>query len=144
MAFVVTNENFEEVMAAGKPVVIDFGAEWCGPCKKMAKEVFPQKMVGDFMNAKFVNLKLNAEKEGRELAARYKVNAYPTFIVLDSEGKVVTDLKGSMDGQTFIQYNYTLPMCVFACFGVVALFLAFALKKEDKRKGYGLELPNIK
>ena len=49
-----------------------------------------------------------------------------------------------VDGQTFIQYNYTLPMCVFACFGVIALFLAFALKKEDKRKGYGLELPNIK
>jgi nitrate/nitrite transporter NarK len=49
-----------------------------------------------------------------------------------------------VDGQTFIQYDYTLPMCVFACFGVIALFLAFALKKEDKRKGYGLELPNIK
>ena len=49
-----------------------------------------------------------------------------------------------VDGQTFIQYDYTLPMCVFACFGIVALFLAFALKKEDKRKGYGLELPNIK
>ena len=50
----------------------------------------------------FVNLKLNAEKEGKELAARYKVNAYPTFIILDTKGEVVADLKGSMDGQTFI------------------------------------------
>ena len=49
-----------------------------------------------------------------------------------------------VDGQTLIQYDYTLPMCVFACFGIVALLLAFALKKEDKRKGYGLEQPNIK
>ena len=40
-----------------------------------------------------------------------------------------------VDGQTFIQYDYTLPMCVFALFGMVALALAFALKKEDKRKG---------
>ena len=48
------------------------------------------------------------------------------------------------DGNEVIQYDYTLPMCVFACFGIVALLLAFALKKEDKRKGYGLELPNIK
>ena len=99
--------SFDEALKVAakenKLVFIDFYTDWCGPCKKMAKDVFPQKMVGDFMNAKFVNLKLNAEKEGRELATRYKVNAYPTFIVLDSEGKVVTDLKGSMDGQTFIQ-----------------------------------------
>ena len=49
-----------------------------------------------------------------------------------------------VDGQVFKQYDYTLPMIVFACFGIIALMLAFALKKEDKRKGYGLELPNIK
>ena len=49
-----------------------------------------------------------------------------------------------VDGQTFIQYDYTLPMCVFAAFGIVALALALALKKEDKRKGYGLEEANIK
>ena len=49
-----------------------------------------------------------------------------------------------VDGQVFKQYDYTLPMCVFACFGIVALLLAFALKKEDRKKGYGLELPNIK
>ena len=99
--------SFDEALKVAakenKLVFIDFYTDWCGPCKKMAKDVFPQKMVGDFMNAKFVNLKLNAEKEGKELAARYKVNAYPTFIVLDTKGKVVGELKGSMDGQTFIQ-----------------------------------------
>ena len=99
--------SFDEALKAAKQekklVFIDFYTDWCGPCKKMAKEVFPQKQVGDFMNAKFVNLKLNAEQEGKELAARYKVSAYPTFVVLDTEGKVVTELKGSMDGQAFIQ-----------------------------------------
>ncbi len=48
-----------------------------------------------------------------------------------------------VNGEEFIQYDYTLPMCVFAIFGIVALLLAFALKKEDKRKGYGLEKANI-
>ena len=99
--------SFDEALKVAKQenklVFIDFYTDWCGPCKKMAKEVFPQKMVGDFMNAKFVNLKLNAEQEGKELAALYKVSAYPTFIVLDTEGNVVADLKGSMDGRTFIQ-----------------------------------------
>ena len=41
-------------------------------------------------------------------------------------------------------YDYTLPMVIFAGFGILALFVALWLKTEDKKKGYGLELPNIK
>lgn len=41
-------------------------------------------------------------------------------------------------------YDYTLPMIIFTCFGILALIVAFLLKREDKKKGYGLELPNIK
>lgn len=44
----------------------------------------------------------------------------------------------------YIPYNYTIPMCIFACFGVLALFTAIYLKRLDKVKHYGLELPNIK
>ena len=40
-------------------------------------------------------------------------------------------------------YDYTLPMLIFTSFGIFALLFAFLLKREDKRKGYGLELPNI-
>lgn len=47
------------------------------------------------------------------------------------------------DGLTVNTYDYTLPMIIFAGFGVLALIFAFLLKAEDKRKGYGLELPNI-
>lgn len=48
------------------------------------------------------------------------------------------------NGTDKIAYDYTLPMAVFTGFGVLALFIALLLKREDKRKGYGLELPNIK
>ena len=41
-------------------------------------------------------------------------------------------------------YDYTLPMIIFMCFGILALGVALLLKREDKIKGYGLELPNIK
>jgi len=41
-------------------------------------------------------------------------------------------------------YDYTLPMIIFTCFGIVAFFFALWLKAEDKKKGYGLEEPNIK
>ena len=41
-------------------------------------------------------------------------------------------------------YNYTLPMIIFTGFGILAILFAFLLKIEDKKKGYGLQLPNIK
>ncbi|MFZ4411971.1 MAG: MFS transporter [Bacteroidales bacterium] len=46
--------------------------------------------------------------------------------------------------QTITNYDYTYPMLIFASFGFLALLFAFLLKIEDKKKGYGLELPNIK
>jgi predicted MFS family arabinose efflux permease len=49
-----------------------------------------------------------------------------------------------IDGVSVPSYNYTLPMIIFTCFGLLALLFAFLLKAEDKKKGYGLELPNIK
>jgi nitrate/nitrite transporter NarK len=49
-----------------------------------------------------------------------------------------------VDGVEVSNYNYTLPMIIFAGFGVLALVFALLLKAEDKKKGYGLELPNIK
>ena len=49
-----------------------------------------------------------------------------------------------IDGVSVPTYNYTLPMIIFTCFGLLALLFAFLLKAEDKKKGYGLELPNIK
>ena len=43
-----------------------------------------------------------------------------------------------------LAYNYTVPMLVFASLGVIAMILGFWLKIEDRKKGFGLELPNIK
>lgn len=62
--------------------------------------------------------------------------AFPMIIgsVLNASNPGITDP---------LQYNYTIPMCVFASLGVMALFLGFALKALDKKKGYGLEAPNI-
>ena len=47
-------------------------------------------------------------------------------------------------GSEFIPYDYTIPLIVFACFGVLALVFALYLKVLDKKKGFGLEQPNIK
>ncbi|MDR2039609.1 MAG: MFS transporter [Bacteroidales bacterium] len=47
-------------------------------------------------------------------------------------------------GEAVALYDYTLPMIIFTCLGVLALIVSVMLKREDKRKGYGLELPNIR
>jgi nitrate/nitrite transporter NarK len=46
-------------------------------------------------------------------------------------------------GKEITSYDYTIPMMIFTSFGVLALLFAFLLKAEDRKKGYGLEMPNI-
>ncbi|HCE85197.1 MAG TPA: hypothetical protein DEO99_03495, partial [Bacteroidetes bacterium] len=47
----------------GKLIFMDSYAKWCGPCKRMARDVFTVEEVGDFFNANFVNLKMDMETE---------------------------------------------------------------------------------
>lgn len=66
----------------------------------------------------------------------------PIFIgwaLKDSNPGVAEQISAGVD----VKYNYTVPMLIFAGFGVAALLLAFCLKMLDKKRGYGLELPNI-
>ena len=100
--------TYKEALAAAKTekklVFIDFYTSWCGPCKMMTNNVFPMKNVGDYLNAKFVCVKIDAEKgEGPELAKRYQVKAYPTFIAITPDEKILmTKVGGTMDGNAFI------------------------------------------
>ena len=51
-------------------------------------------------------------------------------------------ITGEINGKP--TYDYTIPMLIFTCFGILALVISLLLKREDRIKGYGLELPNIK
>lgn len=86
-----------------KIVFVDAFTTWCGPCKTMAKNIFPQKEVGDVFNAKFVNAKIDMEKgEGPEIAKKYGVQAYPTYIFVNGDGELVHRSLGSMPAEKFI------------------------------------------
>lgn len=92
--------TFEEAKAYAqkedKLIFMDAYAAWCGPCKRMAKNVFPTKEAGDFFNENFVNVKMDMEKgEGRPLAKKYSVGSYPTLLFLDYNGEVVYQTKGA-------------------------------------------------
>lgn len=99
--------SFDEAKAAakaeGKVIFIDFYTSWCGPCKRLAANVFPTKQVGDYLNGKYVCLKIDAEKgEGPELAKKYGVEAYPTLAVINAEGELLGSFAGLKEGDEFI------------------------------------------
>lgn len=99
------DEAFAQAKAEGKLVFIDFYTQWCGPCKMMARDVFPQKEVGDYFNSKFVCIKLDAENkdEGAPYRERYNISAYPTFVVVDPTTNEVLFNRagGNSNGQEF-------------------------------------------
>ena len=87
----------------GKLVFIDCYTTWCGPCKFLAKEIFPQKEVGDFYNSHFINLTFDMEKgEGLKIREKYGVQAFPTLLFLNTEGERVHMGLGSMPAFAFI------------------------------------------
>ena len=86
--------TWKELLAKAKEedklIFVDAYAAWCGPCKKMSRDVFTQKEVGDFFNAQFVNAKIDMEKgEGPELARGFGIMAYPTLLFVNEGGEVV-------------------------------------------------------
>lgn len=79
----------------GKAMFVDSYATWCGPCKRMSKNVFTKSEVGDFFNENFINLKLDMEKEdGVSFGHKYPVSAYPTLYFLAGDGEIIHKEKG--------------------------------------------------
>lgn len=97
-------EAIARAKAENKFVFFDAYASWCGPCKAMDKEVFADKAVSDYLNAKFVSVRIDMEKgEGPALAKKYaSINGYPSLLFLDNGGMPVKTLLGSRDAEEFL------------------------------------------
>lgn len=85
--------SWEEALATAKKqnkaIFLDGYTSWCSMCKKMTKTTFTEKKVGDFYNTNFINVKLDMEKEGLELANKYNVRHFPTYLFFDANGQAV-------------------------------------------------------
>jgi len=96
-------EALEEAAKEDKIVFVDSYAEWCGPCKRMAKTEFTKQEVGDFYNENFISVKLDMEKEdGMKFGSKYPVSAFPTLFFLDSQGNILKKVTGGQKGEQLI------------------------------------------
>jgi len=94
-----------EAEKSEKLVFVDAYAEWCGPCKRMAKTTFVDQKVGDFFNANFINLKIDMEKgHGLTFRQDYPVSAFPTLMFLNGKGEIVHKTTGAKDVAKIIEF----------------------------------------
>lgn len=86
----ITSENFEcEVLNSDKPVLIDFWANWCGPCRMLSPTI--SEIAEEYKDKVKVG-KVNVDEEG-ELAAMFRVSSIPLLVVMKN-GKVMNSAVG--------------------------------------------------
>lgn len=92
MEYKFTEENFEnEVLKSDIPVLVDFYADWCGPCKMMMPVV---EKLAEVYEGKVKVGKVNSD-ENNELAAKYNIMSIPSFLIIKN-GEVVDSATGAM------------------------------------------------
>jgi thiol-disulfide isomerase/thioredoxin len=96
-------EILNEAKKQNKLIFIDIYTTWCGPCKIMSAKVFTLNIISEKFNESFVNFKIDAEKgEGIELAKKYAITAYPTYLFVNGNGDLVYRAIGAMPAEKFI------------------------------------------
>ena len=108
------HKNWNKIVKMSKKqnklIFLDCYTSWCGPCKTMLNTVFTQDKVADYMNDNFICTKYDMQKgEGITLKNKFKVTAFPTFLVIDENQDVIHRIVGSHGADNFIDYlSYAL------------------------------------
>ena len=102
----------EESRRSGKPIMLDFNAEWCGPCQALKREVFDDSRRGLSVRAMVIPVSITdrSREEGRnpaqtdELQARYQIDAFPTLVVFSPASGRTEQTKGFGGGDASLQW----------------------------------------
>lgn len=97
-AIEITDDNFDEIIATDKPVLIDFWAEWCGPCKMIGPVV--EELAGDY-NGKAVIGKIDVDANPN-ISAKYGIRSIPTLLVFKN-GEIVDKQVGAVQKNVLVQ-----------------------------------------
>lgn len=92
--------------AQHKLIFLDAYAAWCGPCRLLRETTFTDKKAGDFFNEHFVNVAIDMEKgDGPGLARQFKVTAYPTLVIANEKGELITYAQGYLKPSKLISFG---------------------------------------
>jgi len=98
----------KQAQKENKFIFVDAYTTWCGPCKWLSKNIFPQKKVGDFYNKNFVSYSMDMEKgEGIDFRKKYHIRGFPTLLFIDSLGNLVHQGVGAGDADMLIELGKT-------------------------------------
>ena len=87
-----------------KPIMIDFYTDWCRWCDTLDAKTYSDTQVSEFIAKNVVPYKIDAEKgEGIDLAKKYGVKAFPTILLIQSNGEEIDRLLGYMPPDKFLQ-----------------------------------------
>ena len=96
MALAITDANFDQLVAQGKPMVVDFWATWCGPCRKVGPYI--EELAEAYANEAIIG-KVDVD-ENDELAMRFGVRNIPTILFI-KDGQVVDKQIGAASKAIF-------------------------------------------
>lgn len=101
-------EALQKSQAENKLIFVDFYAEWCGRCKRLKENTFPDPEAGRLFNEMFINLAFDIEKpEGKALAEKYDVRRHPTLLFVNGQGEVVEQATGFQNTRRLIELGQT-------------------------------------
>ena len=102
-------EALDAAKKQNKPLFVDVYAEWCGPCKVMARTAFMDTTVGRVYNASFISLKLDGEKnDGPVVMQQFGITAYPTLLYFNPDGSLATKIVGGQSAQQLLNRAETV------------------------------------
>jgi len=155
----------EKARKENKFIFLDGYTTWCGPCKQMAKDIFPKQEVGEFFNQNFINVAVQFDvtssddpevkswhEDAKKIHDAYKVGSYPTYLYFNPQGSLVhTLIGGTVDAKEFIEKSKLAldPKTQYATlktqyqngnrdstFLANIAFMAYSLRKQDSLQYY--------
>lgn len=102
-----TESSFESAIQLAqkenKLIFLDAYTTWCGPCRMMSNNVFTDNSIGTLFNQNFINIKVDMDtEEGKKIADKYFVTAYPTLIFIGGSGKQISKIVGYKNSEELL------------------------------------------